>query len=161
MKDNCFTELCWFLPDINRNQSWVYICPFSLDPPSHLPSHPTPLGCYRAPVWAPWVIQQILLKVFRVPFLVAARHTRSEENMALVTKHPRAFISQKSWTRWSTGEEEIIPSVSIGNRRRLGVNYTSLLWGQHLEWIWSGLWITANSKPQPMTHLFQTRYTIF
>ena len=27
--------------------------------PSHLPSHPTPLGCHQAPVWAPWVIQQM------------------------------------------------------------------------------------------------------
>ena len=27
---------------------------------SHLPPHPTPLGCHRAPVRAPWVIQQIL-----------------------------------------------------------------------------------------------------
>ena len=26
--------------------------------PSHLPPFPTPLGCYRAPVWVPWVIQQ-------------------------------------------------------------------------------------------------------
>ena len=25
----------------------------------HLPPNPTPLGCYRAPIWVPWVIQQI------------------------------------------------------------------------------------------------------
>ena len=27
-------------------------------PPTFLPN-PTPLGCYRAPAWVPWVIQQI------------------------------------------------------------------------------------------------------
>ena len=30
-----------------------------LEPPPHRPPHPTPLGCYRAPAWVPWVIQQI------------------------------------------------------------------------------------------------------
>ena len=27
--------------------------------PSYLPPHPTPVGCYQAPVWVPWVIKQI------------------------------------------------------------------------------------------------------
>ena len=31
------------------NQPWVYICLLPLKPPSHLPPHPTPLGCHRAP----------------------------------------------------------------------------------------------------------------
>ena len=38
----------WFLPYINMNQPCVYIC-----------LHPTPLGCHRAPVWAPCVTQRI------------------------------------------------------------------------------------------------------
>ena len=25
MKDNCFTELCWFLPNVNMNQPQVYM----------------------------------------------------------------------------------------------------------------------------------------
>ena len=29
------------------NQPWVYICALPLKPPSHLPPHPTPLGCHR------------------------------------------------------------------------------------------------------------------
>ena len=29
----------------------------------NLPPYPTPLGCYRAPVWVPWVIQQIPLAI--------------------------------------------------------------------------------------------------
>ena len=32
-----------------------------LEPPSHLPPHPTPLGCYRALVWVLWDTQQIPL----------------------------------------------------------------------------------------------------
>ena len=48
MEDNCFTILCWFLPYINMNQSQIYIYPLPFEPPSHLPPHPTPLGCHRA-----------------------------------------------------------------------------------------------------------------
>ena len=33
--------------------------PSHLNISSHLPPHPTPLGCDHAPVWIPWVIQQI------------------------------------------------------------------------------------------------------
>ena len=54
--NNCFTMLCWFLPYNNVNQLLVYICPLPLEPPSHLPPHPTPLGCHRAPCWAPCYI---------------------------------------------------------------------------------------------------------
>ena len=37
----------------------IHISPPVEPPPSHLPPHPTPLGCCRAPVWVPWVIQRI------------------------------------------------------------------------------------------------------
>ena len=37
----------------------VYICRVPVEPPSRLPPHPTCLGCHRAPVWVPWVFQQI------------------------------------------------------------------------------------------------------
>ena len=47
LEDNCFTILYWFLPDINMNQSQVYICSLPLEPPSHLPPHPIPLSCHR------------------------------------------------------------------------------------------------------------------
>ena len=49
-KDNCFAILRWFLPYIDMNQSQAYIWPLPLAPPSHLPSHCTPLGCHRARV---------------------------------------------------------------------------------------------------------------
>ena len=44
LKDNCFTGLCWFLPNINMNQPSVYIQPLLHEPPSHLPPNPTPLA---------------------------------------------------------------------------------------------------------------------
>ena len=37
------------LPYINTNQPYVYICPLPHETPFHLPSHPTPLSCHRAP----------------------------------------------------------------------------------------------------------------
>ena len=59
LKNNCFIILCWFLPHINMNQLYVYICPLPLEPLSHLPPHPTPLGCHRAPGLISCVLQQI------------------------------------------------------------------------------------------------------
>ena len=50
LKDNCFTMLCWFLPYISMNQSWVYICSLPIGTRSHLPPYPTFLGCPRAPI---------------------------------------------------------------------------------------------------------------
>ena len=37
-----------FCPTVNINQPEVYICPLPPEPPSHLPTHATPLGCHRA-----------------------------------------------------------------------------------------------------------------
>ena len=36
------------LPYIDMNQPWLYICPHSSKPPSHLPPHPIALGCPSA-----------------------------------------------------------------------------------------------------------------
>ena len=50
LDDNCFTIFFWFLPYINMNQSWIYICLLLLEPLSHvLPHLPTLPGCHRAP----------------------------------------------------------------------------------------------------------------
>ena len=57
LKDNCFTILCQFLPFINISQPQAYTFPVPLEPPSHLPPHPSPLGCHRAPVWTPCITQ--------------------------------------------------------------------------------------------------------
>ena len=42
----------------------IYVCSHCPEPPSHLPAHPTPLGCHRALVWAPWVIQHFPLAIY-------------------------------------------------------------------------------------------------
>ena len=47
MEANYFTILWWFLPYIDMNQPWVYMCPPVLNP-SHLPAHPILLGCPSA-----------------------------------------------------------------------------------------------------------------
>ena len=39
--NNCFTVLCWFLPNISMNQPYVYPCPLRLELPP--PSLPIPL----------------------------------------------------------------------------------------------------------------------
>ena len=40
LKDNCFTEFCCFLSNLNMNQPQVYMWPHPLEPPSHLPPIP-------------------------------------------------------------------------------------------------------------------------
>ena len=59
LKDNCFTEFCCFLSNLNMNQPSVYSYPILFEPPSVLPPHPSPLGWYRALVWVSWAMQQI------------------------------------------------------------------------------------------------------
>ena len=61
LKENCFTEFCCFLSNLNMNQPQVYIYPLPFETPFHLSPHPTPLGWYRVPVWVSWAIQQILI----------------------------------------------------------------------------------------------------
>ena len=63
MEDNCFTILCWFLPHINMNQPQVYTFPLPLEPFSHVPPHPAPLGCHRALSWAPCVSSNVPLAI--------------------------------------------------------------------------------------------------
>ena len=51
-----------------QTSTWIShrstLCPLSLEPPSHHPPHPTPLGWYRAPVWVPWDKPPIPLAVY-------------------------------------------------------------------------------------------------
>ena len=55
MEDNCFTIMCWSLPDINMNQSWVCICPL----PPATPSPLLPLFVVEHLIWAPCIIHHI------------------------------------------------------------------------------------------------------
>ena len=50
----------WF--DFCHASTWInhrYTYVPSLLNPSHFPIIPSPLGYYRAPIWVPWVMQQI------------------------------------------------------------------------------------------------------
>ena len=47
LETNYFTILSWFLPYIDMNQPWVYMCPHP-ELPSRLPPHPIPQGCPSA-----------------------------------------------------------------------------------------------------------------
>ena len=48
MEANYFPILWWFLPYIDMNQPWVYMCPPCPEPPSHHPPYSIPLGCPSA-----------------------------------------------------------------------------------------------------------------
>ena len=48
------------------------MCPLPFLPSSHLPAIPTPLSCYRAPVWVFWVIWQIPIGYLFTPGTVYA-----------------------------------------------------------------------------------------
>ena len=58
LKDICFTEFCGFLSYVNKNWPLVHPCPLPPKPLFCLPPHPILLGCHKALVWVPWVIQQ-------------------------------------------------------------------------------------------------------
>ena len=52
LKENCFTEFCCLLSNLDMNQPQVYIFPLPFKSPSHLPPHPTPLPepCSKFPL---------------------------------------------------------------------------------------------------------------
>ena len=49
LEDKYFTILWWFLPYIDMNQLWIYLCSPSGPPLSHLPPHPIPGAHPSAP----------------------------------------------------------------------------------------------------------------
>ena len=65
--DNCFTEFWGFLSNSNKSQHKYTHVPFLPNlPPVSLPIHPS--VCHRAPVWVPWVTQQIPISyLFYIP----------------------------------------------------------------------------------------------
>ena len=50
VEENYFTGFCCFPSNYSMNQPQVFMCALVLEPPSHFPPHPTPLGWYTAPV---------------------------------------------------------------------------------------------------------------
>ena len=51
LEDNCFTIVCWPLPQLNMNQPQAYTGALPPEHHSRLPPHRTPLGQRRARVW--------------------------------------------------------------------------------------------------------------
>ena len=47
MKNNCFTDFCCFLSNINMNQLFVHMYLLPFESPSHLAPHVIPLDWYR------------------------------------------------------------------------------------------------------------------
>ena len=74
MKDNHVTAGHWFLP----TSAWISHRYTFVPSLLNLPPHPTPLGCHRAPVWVPWIIQQIpigsLFYIWQCMFPCYSRH---------------------------------------------------------------------------------------
>ena len=73
----CGRRRGWFLPYIDMNQPWVYMCSPSW-PPSHLPPHPIPLGHPSAPALSTlphalnldwWCISHMIIYMFQCYFL--------------------------------------------------------------------------------------------
>ena len=64
LKDNCFTEFCCFLSNLNMNQPQVYIYPLPFETLSHLIPHLTSLGWYRTFEF-PETYSKFLLAIYR------------------------------------------------------------------------------------------------
>ena len=74
-----------FLPLIDMNQPWVYMCPPIPEPPTPLPPHPIPLGCPRAPALSALFMQQFALVIY---FIYSNIHVSM-----LFSNHPTLIFS--------------------------------------------------------------------
>ena len=99
--------LCWFLPYINMNQPYVYICPLLLEPPSHLLPHPTPLG------WAPCILQQIstghlfyIWLMYTFPCYSFSCSTLSFPYASLVAQTVKRLPAMRETWVWSLSQED-------------------------------------------------------
>ena len=104
LKDNCFTEFCCFLSNLNMNQPQAYIYPLPFEPPSHLPPHPTPLGWHRAPVKFPETYRKF-------PLTLYFTHGDVSVHVTFCTSHPLlsiiVFCSLKCWS-WKNSHKCIM-----------------------------------------------------
>ena len=51
LEANCFEIFCWFLATHQHDQPQAHICALPLEPRSHLPPHPAPLGWHKSPIF--------------------------------------------------------------------------------------------------------------
>ena len=73
--------LCWVLPNINMNQPQVYVSVFPLETLSHLPPHPTRLGCHRGPGLSSLTYSKFPLAIYFTPGNVSV-------SMLFYSSHP-------------------------------------------------------------------------
>ena len=72
-----YSIVFWFLQYISMNHPYVYMCPLPLEPPSHLPPHPTPLRSHRA------------------PYLSSLCHTTNSHQLAINILHVVMYMFQQ------------------------------------------------------------------
>ena len=102
--------LCWFLPHINMNQSQAYICPLPLQPPSHLPAHPTPLGCPRARFEFPESYS-------KSPLAICFTYTSVSISMQLSPFAPPCPSPAVSTSRFSLSASPLLPCQQVPQYR--------------------------------------------
>ena len=76
----------------------IYIYPFPLEPPSHPPSYPTPLGLHREPAWAPSITQHLTTSYL---FYISQKQNNETkisctESKNRISKQGRMEFKQKS-----------------------------------------------------------------
>ena len=127
---------------IHQHESAIGSLP--LEPPSHLPLLPTPLGCCRVPVWVPWVIQQISIGyLFYIWYCLCFHATLS---IRLEVDFYYRFADEKLMPRdvYQLSEEKVRskkPEVRAGDwlRPSRGPAFWALF---HLKWC--GRWGLGN-----------------
>ena len=99
LEDNCFTMPCWFLAYISMNQVWIYPCALPLEPPYHLPPHPTPPGFHFSVQFSHWVVSDSLRPH-------GLQHTR----FPCPSPNPRVYSNSCPLSWWC--HPTILPSVT-------------------------------------------------
>ena len=97
LEDNCFTILYWFLSYININQPQVFIYLLPCAPPSHLPPHPTPLGCHRALGVLPVSLSKSSLSVLHMVIYMFQCYSLKSSYPCLLLESKRLFYTSVSF----------------------------------------------------------------
>ena len=96
------------MPCITMSQPWVYTCPFPLEPPSHLPPHPTPFSVTEQQAELPASYSKFPLTVLHMAMHVFPRHSLNPSHCLLPRPCPRVCslcpypkILAEGWAVWS------------------------------------------------------------
>ena len=119
---------------------------FHAEPPSYIPPHPTLLDCHRAPVWLPWVIQQILSGSFT--YGIVSFHVTLSIHLILSLLPPAVSISLLSMSVSSLLPWKKIHQCHLSRFHIyvLKVKVKSL----SRVWLFVTLWTVAHQAPPSM-----------